>query len=387
MLEKIPSVEMITRLVGFDTTSRYSNIQLIEFIKDYLESYQVPCNVIYNRDRTKANLHAVMGPENRSGVVLSGHTDVVPIDGQEWDSDPFKVTEKQGRLFGRGTADMKSFVAVALSAVPIIKKTKLTVPIHFAFSYDEEVGCLGAPDLITHIIEHGPLPLAVIVGEPTNMTVVSSHKGVYAYNTNVRGLEGHSSAPQKGVNAIFYATKLIGFLQELANDRRENPRSDSAFDPPYTSIHVGLVKGGTALNIIPRECSFVWEYRIIPDEPPNEIIERFNNYVESNILPQMQEVWESSSVETVRRSRIPPLLPAVNSSAETLAMALMETNNTYTVAYGTEAGLFQEADIPTVVCGPGSIDQAHKPNEFIELSQVKMCETFVLRLIQNLKQV
>jgi acetylornithine deacetylase len=376
------SLDMAKKLVSFDTTSRNSNLELISFVADYLREIGVDSTVIHNDEGTKANLWATIGPADVPGVVLSGHTDVVPVDGQEWRTPPFEAAVDGDRLYGRGTSDMKSFIAVALAHAPAMAKTDLKMPIHFAFSYDEEIGCLGVHGIIKHVGGISPRPRAVIVGEPTEMRVVNAHKGVFSFRTTVRGLEAHSSATHVGVNAIMYAAELIGFLSELARERREERPHNHHFDPPYTSVHVGTIRGGTALNIIPKECSFVWEYRLLPGEDDREIISRFEEFADSVVLPKMQAVSAQAAIVTEARSRVAPLVAEAGSPAETLAMLLAGTNKTSVVSFGTEGGIFQEAGIPTVVCGPGSILQAHKPDEFIELSQIRACEEFVARLTE-----
>lgn len=376
-------VDLIRKLVSFDTTSRESNIELIEFVADYLKGHGVDSKIIYDAGREKANLYASIGPTDATGIVLSGHTDVVPVDGQAWSSDPFTVTEKDGKLFGRGTADMKSFIAVALALVPEILARPLEVPIHFALSYDEEVGCLGVHSMVEDMLRADVVPRIVIVGEPTDMRVVNTHKGVFAFTTRVRGLEAHSSATHIGVNSVMYAAELIGFLSELAEEMKARAQKPSRFDPPYTTVHVGTVRGGTALNIIPRECSFVWEFRLLPDEDDREIIDRFQAFAEGEVEPRMRATAPEVGIETTPRSRIPPLMPEDGSPAETLVMALAGTNQTHAVSYGTEAGIFQEADFSAVICGPGSIEQAHRPNEFITVDQVNACTGFMRRLLDH----
>ena len=247
--------EMIDTLIGFDTTSRDSNLELIHFVRDYLDGHGIASTLIHDETGTKANLFATVGPEGNGGVALSGHTDVVPVDGQDWASDPFTVVERDGRLYGRGTSDMKSFSAIALALVPVMQAKGLKRPIHFALSYDEEVGCLGVHSLVDYLVKTGLRPQAVIVGEPTEMKVVNAHKGAFSFYTTVTGLEGHSSATDKGVNSIYYAAELIGFLQRLAEEMKTEQVNDR-FDPPYTTVHVGTVHGGTAQNIIPRETVF-----------------------------------------------------------------------------------------------------------------------------------
>ncbi|MGD9537270.1 MAG: acetylornithine deacetylase [Alphaproteobacteria bacterium] len=382
--QRFTAVEMIEKLVSFDTTSRDSNLPLIEFVEDYLKGHGVASTRIPDETGKKANLYATIGPKNVPGIVLSGHTDVVPVDGQPWVTDPFKVVEKEGRLYGRGTADMKSFSAVGLSMVPKFVERPLKTPIHFALSYDEEVGCLGAPRMIAQLEKLGVRPKIVIVGEPTDMTVVNAHKGVHSFRTELTGLEQHSSATHLGVNAVMYAADIIHFLSGLAEEwKATRSQPGSGFEPPYTTIHVGTIQGGTAQNIIPRHCVFTWEYRLIPGDDGAEIRRRFDDYVEGTVLPKMRAVWPEAGVQTVPRASVPGLMPEDGSPAEALCLALARTNEVGVVSYGTEAGQFQEAGISTVICGPGSIAQAHKPNEFIELSQVRKCEDFMQRLLDE----
>lgn len=373
--------EMIERLVGFDTTSHLSNLALIEYVESYLASHGVASRRVTSEDGTKANLFATLGPADQAGgIVLSGHTDVVPVEGQDWSSDPFRIVERDGKLFGRGTSDMKGFIAVALAFVPAFLKGGPQVPIHFALSYDEEVGCLGVRPMIDGIIRSMPRPQVVIVGEPSSMKVVNAHKSIQSYRTIVTGLESHSSATDKGVNAVMYAAELIGFLAQMAEEMRQRGDASGRFRPPYTTVNVGPIKGGTALNIIPKTCSFLWEYRALPDLDPEEIITRFNDHAEKNVLPRMRAVHPGAAIETRVRAQAPGLVPDEGSPGETLVMKLAQCNSAEAVSYGTEAGLFQLADIPTVVCGPGDITQAHKPDEFVEISQIAECERFMQRL-------
>jgi acetylornithine deacetylase len=373
--------EMIEKLVSFDTTSHLSNLELIAFVESYLESHGVFSRRVMNEEGTKANLFATLGDEMQAGgIVLSGHTDVVPVEGQDWSSDPFNVVERDGKLFGRGTSDMKSFIALALACVPALLKDGPKVPVHFALSYDEEVGCLGVRPMIESIIRDLPRPQVVIVGEPSSMKVVNAHKGIQSYQTTVTGLEFHSSQTHLGVSAIQHAAELISFLMTLAEEMRERGDASGRFSPPYTTINVGTIKGGTALNIIPKSCSFLWEYRCLPDADPAEIVTRFNAYAEEDVLPRMRAVFPGAKIETVTRAQSPGLAALEGDPGETLVMKLAQCNSAEAVSYNTEAGLFQLADIPTVVCGPGDIAQAHKPDEFVELSQIAECETFMRRL-------
>lgn len=375
--------EMIDALIAFDTTSRNSNLALINFVRDYLSAHGVESTLIHDETGEKANLFATIGPEVDGGVVLSGHTDVVPVDGQDWSSDPFQVDERDGRLYGRGTADMKSFSAIALALLPRMQAAGLQKPIHLALSYDEEVGCIGARSLAEHLGGLKSRPQAVIVGEPTDMKAVDAHKGGNSFYTSVHGLEGHSSATQDGVNTIFYAAQLIGFLQNLAEEMKQEQYNER-FNPPYTTVHVGTIQGGTALNIIPKETKFVWEFRDVPGHDPAATLQRFEDFAQNEVLPQMRAVYDKADIVTEQRAKIPPLLPEEGSTAEALVLALIGSNQTYAVSYGTEAGLFQGAGVPTVVCGPGNIREAHKPDEYVELSQIDACTDFMHKLIAHL---
>ena len=306
---------------------------------------------------------------------------MVPVDGQNWSGDPFALAQRDGRLYGRGTADMKSFIAVALALVPEFVAQPLKTPINFAFSYDEEVGCFGVHGIIRHLRSEGVPPRLTIVGEPSSMRVVNAHKGVRTFNTIVTGLEAHSSATDRGVNAIFYGARLIAFLECLAAELRDRGDASGRFDLPYSTISVGVIEGGTARNIIPGKCRFAWECRLLPDQDGDEIIDRFEAFARGKLLPEMQQVFDHASIITEQHVTVPGLRPEEGSDAENLVMALAETNQTHAVSYATEAGLFQEADIPTVICGPGDIAQAHKPDEFIALEQVEACEAFLRRLL------
>jgi acetylornithine deacetylase len=378
-------LEMIDRLVAFDTTSRNSNLELIDFVDDYLAGHGITATRTVDDGGGKANLFASLGPTERGGVVLSGHTDVVPVDGQPWETDPFTVVSDNGRLYGRGTSDMKSFIAIALALVPAFKAHGLAVPLHLALSYDEEIGCLGVDRMIEGIAAAGIEPQIVIVGEPTGMHVANAHKGIYSFRTLVTGFEAHSSATHLGVNAILTAAELISFLGGLATEMKDRAEPDSGFEPPYTTVHVGTIEGGTALNIIPRECRFQWEYRLFPGADEDEIINRFNEFSE-NLEPNMKAVASDTGIETTARSRVPGLEPEAASPAERLVMTLTGDNQALKVSYATEAGKFQRSGASTVICGPGHIAQAHKPNEFIDIAQVEACEAFMHRLMDRLRQ-
>ena len=372
--------QMIDKLISFDTVSRHSNMELIDFVRGYLDGFGVQSHLVPNEDGSKANLYATVGPQAEGGVVLSGHTDVVPVDGQPWDSDPFTVIERDGKLYGRGTCDMKSFYAIALALVP--EMDKLTKPIHFALSYDEEIGCLGAPHMIREIAANVPKPQAVIVGEPTEMKIVTAHKGMTTLKTTVIGHEAHSSQIHRGVSAVMTAAKLVSFLDDLAQ-QQANGVVDPDVEPGYTSIHVGLINGGTAVNIISRYCEFYWDIRHLAGSDPQHIIDTFNEHCRQ-IEPKLKAVAAEAAIHTEVQESVPAFGFGADNAAVELAKALTGQNATHKVPYTAEAGQFQEADLATVLCGPGSIDQAHQPNEFITLAQVESGTQFIRRLIQHL---
>lgn len=372
---------MLDRLVAFDTTSRDGNLPLIAFVEEYLSSWGVK-SIRVDYEAGKTNLYATIGPDIAGGIVLSGHTDVVPVDGQDWASDPFKVDERHGRLYGRGTCDMKGFIAVALAMVPQFRAAQLTTPIHLALSCDEEVGCRGVRPLVAHMRDHLPKPRAVIVGEPTSMKVVNAHKGAFTFATEVKGHEAHSSATHHGVNAIMVAGELLSELSRIRRDLEKRGDPSRRFDPPYTTVHVGLIEGGTAKNIIPRRCNFLWETRLLPNEDPDEVTSRFGDFART-LEPAMRAVAPGTGIVTQRTNVVPSLAPEKDSPAEHLALHLAEANGTHAVSYCTEAGLFQEIGIPAIVCGPGSIDQAHKPDEYIEIAELERCGHFMRKLIRH----
>jgi acetylornithine deacetylase len=372
--------EMIRRLIAFDTVSARSNLELIHFARDYLKEFGIDSRLTFDDGRNKANLLAMIGPHVPGGIVLSGHTDVVPVAGQPWDSDPFAVVERAGRLYGRGTADMKSFIAIALALVPEFLAARLRVPIYLALSYDEEVGCLGVGGLLADMARELPRPAIAIVGEPTSMKLINRHKGFYSFATIVTGRDGHSSATHRGVSAIAYAAEIIGFLTNLGAEVARSGPGDDGFDPPYTTVNVGTIGGGTAVNIISRQCSIEWEFRPIPGFDTPSIRRRLDGFIAESILPRMRAVAPEADVVTTLHSGSPPLVPQTDSPAEALVRLLTGANTAHAVSFGTEASLFQEAGIPTVICGPGSIDQAHKPNEFIDLDQIEACIAFLRKL-------
>ena len=378
------SLEMIKRLINFETVSRNSNLDLIHYVQDYLHTHGIPSTLVPNHDGNKANLYATIGPQTKGGVILSGHTDVVPVDGQPWSTDPFTVTRKDNRLYGRGTCDMKSFIAIALAMVPTFRQKALKRPIHLALSYDEEVGCLGAPALIAEMVSQLPPVDAVIVGEPTSIQPVVAHKGIAALKTTVTGHEAHSSQVQRGVSAVMVAAKLVSFIQQMMDENRQNAEASCAFIPPYTTLHVGTIHGGTAINIISRKCEFVWDIRCLPGDDWQHYLTRFNNYAET-LLREMRQVSQDANITTEVFASAPPLQDK-GGSAQALLTELLGTQDSTVVPFAAEAGQFQEAGYSVVLCGPGSIDQAHQPDEYIDISQVTACEAMFTRLSDRLAQ-
>ena len=373
---------MLAELVRFDTTSRDGNIPLIKFVEDYLDSWGIPHFRVDYEAGKKTNLFATIGPDIAGGIVLSGHTDVVPVDGQTWASNPFELSERDGRLYGRGTCDMKGFIAVALALVPQFKAANLKTPIHLALSCDEEVGCKGVRPLVAHIRDHMKKPRAVIVGEPTSMQVVNAHKAALTFSTEVTGHEAHSSLTDQGVNAIMVAGELLGEINRIREDLTARGDPSHRFDPPYSTVHVGVIEGGTAKNIIPRRCSFQWETRLLPLADPMEVPTRFEKFA-STLEPAMQKVSGNAGINNQQTNNVPGLAPEDNSPAEHLALHLAGANGTHAVSYCTEAGLFQQIGIPAIICGPGSIEQAHKPDEYIDISEMQKCEVFMKRLLEH----
>jgi acetylornithine deacetylase len=374
------ALEMLARLVAFDTESSKSNLPLIAFVSDYLAAWGVPFVTLPNADGDKAALVAMIGPADRPAVVLSGHTDVVPVAGQIWSADPFTLRVADGKAFGRGAVDMKGFVALALSLVPQFLSLKLKTPICLFFSYDEETTCAGVVDGIARFGRGMPLPLSVIVGEPTDLEVADAHKSVVTFNTTVHGFEAHSSKPALGANAVVMGALLVAELDRIAAEMRAKGDPTGRFDPPFTTVHTGTIQGGNARNILARECAFQWEVRGVPGQDEYEVSRRLEAYGLAEVLPRHANGHPGVRIETVNNVAVPGLAPAPGSPAEALALKLAGRNRTITVPYGSEAGHFQRSGAPTVVCGPGSIDQAHQPDEFITLTALAEGEAFMRRL-------
>jgi acetylornithine deacetylase len=371
------ALELVARLIGFDTTSRGSNLALIDFVQEMLESAGARCRRSYDASGTKANLFATLGPEGPGGFVLSGHSDVVPVDGQDWSSDPFKAEIRDGRLFGRGACDMKGFIGVAFSLLPLMKDLKR--PIHFALSYDEEVGCVGVQGLLADLAAAGIKPALAIIGEPTLMRVVGAHKAGAVLHTHCHGREGHSSAPDKGANAVMMAGEFVALLEAVGQELRAD--ADARFDPPYSTVQANMIAGGSAVNILAREALVTWEYRALPDRDAEAIVAGVEQRALGEILPKYRARVDEAAFETVYHARYPGLVMDEDSPAVKLAREITGTNRVEAVAYGAEAGHFQRAGIPAVLCGPGSIEQAHKADEFVALSELATCEVFLKKVI------
>ncbi len=377
------ALDLVKKLVSFDTTSRDSNLALIEWVRGYFDRLGIKSHLVFDETGKKANLWATVGPADRPGLVLSGHTDVVPIDGQEWTVAPFEPMERDGKLFGRGTTDMKSFVGVCLSLAPELARKKLGRPVHFAFSYDEEVGCLGVRRLLADLQARGIRPMGCVVGEPTNMKVIRAHKGKLSLRAHVRGFECHSSLAPRGVNAIQFAARAIARLIETGDRFGAEGPFDREFDIPFTTVHVGTIRGGTALNIVPKDCSFDFEFRHLPVHDPRALFAEFENFIRAQIEPKMKAINPDTGFVFEELSQFPGLAGDEDAEVTQAAKAASGGNTTGKVAFGTEAGLFEAAGIPTVICGPGDIDQAHKPDEFIALEQIAQCEQFLRRLVER----
>ena len=375
----LSAAAMTKALIAFDTTSRGSNLALIDFAQDLIEKAGGRCRRSYDATGAKANLFATFGPDGDGGIVLSGHTDVVPVDGQDWSSDPFDAVIRDGKLFGRGACDMKGFIGAALSLLPEIARTKLERPLHLALSYDEEVGCVGVTGLLDDLKRQGIRPGLAIIGEPTLMSIVGAHKGGAKLVTHCCGREGHSSAPEKGANAVMMAGEFVALLESVWGELRAD--ADPRFDPPHSTVQATVIGGGTAVNILAREADVTWEYRCLPDRDPQQILDRVAARTAAEILPKYRARATEAGFQTRVHAVYPGLRMDEDSPAITLARELTGANRVEAVAYGTEAGHFQSYGIPAVICGPGSIEQAHRPDEFVALSELAACETFLRKVI------
>ena len=374
------TLDMLRTLAAFPTVSRDSNHELIDYARTLLRGLDADCRLTYDDERRKANLFATLGPPGPGGIVLSGHTDVVPVEGQLWDGAPFVLVEREGRWYGRGAADMKGFIACVLALAPEFVERGLRVPLHIALSYDEEVGCLGVGRLIEDLARHGISARGCIVGEPTMMKPVIAHKGKRSYRCSVTGLASHSAYAPRGVNAVEAAAEAVAYLKRMARRRRDEGPYDRSFDVAYTTIHTGVINGGTALNIVPGECHFDFEFRHLPGDDPHALLDELRDYLSRELEPEMKAVHPSAGFRIEELSEIPALDNAPETEIVALAQELSTNADIDKVSYGTEASQFQRAGMPAVVCGPGSIQQAHRPNEYITGEQLAACEAFLRRL-------
>ena len=378
--------EILRTLVSFDTTSRNSNLELVGWVEGYLAGHGVSSERVYDATGTKANLWATIGPDAGNGYILSGHTDVVPVDGQDWDTDPFDLTEKDGRLYGRGACDMKGFLACVLSRVPDLVAAGAPVPFHIAFSYDEEVGCVGVHTLLEELKARGQKAAACFVGEPTGMQVIIGHKSKLAMEAHIAGFSAHSSLAPQGVNAVDAGARLAVFIRDMADRLAAAGTKDELYDVGFTTAHTGVLQGGTALNIVPDACRMMFEVRAVAEDDPRALMDEIIAYAKTELEPAMQAVRPDTGFTFHEISLIEGLETEADAPVVTLAKRLAGRNDHAKVAYGTEAGLFTRyLGTPTVVCGPGSIEQAHKPNEFIAASELDACHAFLGRLIAHAK--
>jgi acetylornithine deacetylase len=377
------SISVLEALVGFDTTSRNSNLELISWVEAYLDRLGVAHARVPDQTGVKANLMATIGSPETPGYILSGHTDVVPVDGQTWSSDPFRLTERDGRLYGRGSTDMKGFVACCLAAVPDMLARKLARPIHLALSYDEEVGCIGVRDIIARLHDAPVKPIACFVGEPTEMQVVIGHKAKRSGHVTVRGRTVHSSLAPLGVNAVEYAARLIVKIRDIADRLAREGARDPLYDVPHSTGHTGYVHGGTALNIVPDVCTFEYEFRTIAADDRDALAAEVATYARQVLEPQMKAVAPEAGIELRERSSFPGLDTPPASDIVSLSKVFAGRNDLAKVAFGTEAGGYAADGIPSVVVGPGSIDQAHKADEFIAVAELEKCGVFLDRLIDH----
>jgi acetylornithine deacetylase len=375
--------ELLAALVGFDTTSAKSNLALIGFVEDHLKNHRIGSLRVPSGDGLKADLFATIGGSGDGGIGLSGHSDCVPVEGQRWTSDPFTLTERHGKLYGRGSCDMKGFLACVLASVPLFKSRALKEPVHILISYDEEVGCTGVRPLIARLGKDLPRPRAIIVGEPTGMAVIDAHKRIDAYRTIVHGREAHSSLPALGVNAISAAAALVGELDRIGAEiaKKEN---DPRFEPPFSTVSVGTIKGGTAANIVPKLCEFQWQVRSLPQATPAQAPRDLAAFAETALLPKMKQVTQEASIETTAENSVPAFVASKASEAVALALKLTGASETQAVSYTTEAGLFEHAGYPSVICGPGDIAQAHAADEFVSIEQLDACMAFLAGLAKEL---
>lgn len=380
------TVAWLRELIAFPSVSSQGNLDLAMFIAERFRDVGARVEIWQNAAGNKANVFASLGPECDGGIVLSGHMDVVPVDDQTWSSDPFKMVERDGRLYGRGSCDMKGFIAACLDLAPDFARAATRRPIHFAFTYDEEVGCLGGQALIESLRQYGVRPAVAIVGEPTLMGIIEGHKGCCEYSTTFTGLAGHGSTPDRGVNAVEFAVKYVTRLLSIAEELKARAPLDSRFDPPWSTVNIGALRGGVAHNVIPSVAEVDWEMRPVCDGDADYVRNAIGDYVQTVLLPDMQAIHPVAQVTTKVIGEVAGLEPLGNNQARNIVSSLTGDDSASTVAFSTEAGLFQQLGMSAVVCGPGSIEQAHKADEFIEIAQLQRCLDMLTALAETLDQ-
>ncbi|AUQ61744.1 acetylornithine deacetylase ArgE [Phaeobacter inhibens] len=378
------TTRILSDLIAYPTVSADSNLEMIAYLANRLEDCGARVDVMFDASGQKANLFATLGPDTDGGIVLSGHSDVVPVTDQDWTSDPFTMEERDGRLYGRGTCDMKGFIAATLAMAPEFAEQISRRPVHFAFTYDEEVGCIGAGHLVQALRERGLKPRLALIGEPTSMRVVEGHKGCHEYSTRFQGLEGHGSDPGRGVNAVEYAARYVSRLLDLRGDLQQRTPPDSRFDPPWTTLNIGALNGGSAHNVIASKAQVDWEMRPVQPSDADHVKDTMARYCRDTLLPAMQAIYPEASIETEVVGEVAGLTPSTQNEARELMADLLGSNAAELVPFGTEAGLFQELGMDVVVCGPGSIAQAHKADEYLSLDQLSQCLTVLNRLAGRL---
>jgi acetylornithine deacetylase len=377
---------MIERLIGFNTVSRDSNLGLIEWVRDYLQGFGAITRLTYDATGKKANLFATLGDSKKPGLILSGHTDVVPVDGQNWDTDPFQAVERDGKLFARGSADMKGFIGIILAQAPrfvaALNDGRLDAPLHYSLSYDEEVGCIGVRGLIRDLEDNNIRPAGCVVGEPTSMQPIIAHKGTHRLRCSVHGREAHSSYVTHGVNAIEYAARLVVFIRQIADRLAQTEMRDYGFTVPYSTLSTGVIHGGIAANVVPKDCVFQFDMRTLPNTQPEALYQEIREFAQ-NLTREMRAVDQDSGIDLEWLSQTVGLAAAETDAIVQWAMQLSRNDQVGKVSYGTEAGLFQKMGVPSVICGPGDIAQAHRPNEFVTLEQLAQCEKFIDRMLDT----
>lgn len=367
------SIDVLSDLIAYPTISPDSNLAMIDDLAGRLNDIGAKVDLYHDDSGQKANLYATLGPERAGGILLAGHTDVVPVTDQDWSSDPFQMRKADGKLYGRGSCDMKGFIAACVALAPTLARQATARPLHFAFTHDEESGCLGAQALVVHLKQREDTPAMAIFGEPTLMHLIEGHKGCFEYSTHFSGREGHGSLPDQGVNAVEYAVRYVGRLLELRAALKARAPEGSPFNPPQTTINIGALHGGVAHNVIPGKTRVDWEMRPVQESDADFVKEDLAGFVTNVLLPQMRAVWPEASIETQTIGEVIGLTPMADNAARDLVMQLTGANGTDLVSFGTEAGIFQSLGMSALVCGPGSIEQAHKPDEYLEISQLAAC--------------